>query len=621
MKYVHHRPHNLRRSVLSSAILIGMGICQAQAVEIDTGNRDFSVRFDNTLKASYGQRVEGKDDAIVDTANYNDGDLNFDNGDAVTERVDLLSELDVVYQGRAGFRISAAGWYDHAYSNPGNRNNPYPGLADNSSNLVFAGPAPFPPGTIVNGGGRTAHTKGLSNFAERYYNGPSGELLDAFVFYNADIGESLLSMKLGSHTQFWGETLFNATNGINYGQSALDLGKLYSVPGTEAKELFIPRSQLSASLTLTPELTLGAQYFLEFQNARFPEGGTYWGPYDMMLDGGEVFWLPIPASNVFYGVARGGDVKPRNQGDYGVMASWSPQWLDGTLGFFYRNTSDPLPFLLVDAPNLHKPGLAGLPGINYFTAYGDDIDLYGISLSKSLGPVSVGLDVNYRQNMPLASNFGIVNPVAYSFGQAGLINGANIIEEKPESGETGLGRGDTFHVVLNGLVTFGDTLLWDASVLAVEGALTHLVEVTDAEHTFKGYDNYRGIDKVTTDAYTLAFSYTPTWYQVFPGFDMSLPVSANAGVKGNSAIQFGGNEDADSFAVGVSGDLYLKYKFDLKYVDAFGRIATCETGTDNNTPGTNGGYQCIRGQITSQGGLAPLLQDRGMVVASFKTTF
>lgn len=609
----------LRRRLLSSAILAGMGITSVQAFEIDTGNSDFSIRFDNTAKLSYGQRTESPNPTIANTANFNDGDLHFGSGDAVTERFDLLTELDVIYQDRMGFRVSAASWYDHAYNDIGNDNNPYPGLAGNAGNLVFAGPAPFPPGTVLNGG--SAQTQGLSDFADRYYHGPSGEFLDAFVFYNAELGDTLLNVKLGSHTQFWGETLFNAANGINYGQSPLDLGKLYSVPGTEAKELFIPRNQLSASLTVTPELTLGVQYFLEFENSRFPEGGTYWGPYDMALDGGEVFWLPIAAQNAFYGAPRGEDVTPDDQGDFGLMASWSPLWLDGTLGFFYRNTSDPLPSLLVDAPNLHQPGLAGLQDLTYFTAYGDDIDIYGISLSKAVGPVSVGVDVNYRHNMTLASNFTTVNSTLYNAGQAGLINGANIIAEKPDSGETGLARGDTFHVVVNGLMVFGDTPLWDASVLAVEGALTHLVDVTEAEQTFKGHSSYRGIDKVTTNAYTLAASFTPTWYQALPGFDVSMPLTVNGGIDGHSAVQFGGNEGAGSYAIGLSGDLYQQYKFDLKYVDAFGSFDTCETGSDNNTPGANGGYECIAGQITSQAGLAPLLKDRGMVVASFKTTF
>lgn len=607
-----------QKTLKSSLILALLGTSSANAFEIPTDSRDLRIRFDNTAKLTYGQRVESRDDSIAGAANFNDGDLHFDTGDAVNERIDLLTELDVVYQRSMGFRVSAASWYDRAYRDIGNPNNPYPGQQGNAGNLVSAGGS-VPPGTVLVGG--DSQTSGLSSFADRYYAGPSGEVLDAFVFFNTEIGDSLLNLKVGSHNQYWGETLFSAANGISYGQSALDLGKLYSVPGTEAKELFIPRNQISASLMLTPELSFGAQYFFEFENSRFPEAGTYWGPYDLALDGGNVFWLPIPALNAFYGAPRGKDVTPDNRGDFGVMASWSPQWLDGTLGFFYRNTSDSLPSFLVDAPNLQNPGVAGLEDLNYFAAYGDDIDIFGVSLSKSLAGISVGVDLNYRRNMTLASNFTTINPVLFQAAEAGLINGDNLIAEKPESGETGLARGETLHLVVNGLAAFGDTPFWDASSLAVEGAMTHLVDVKEGEQTFKGNSSYRGIDKVTTNAFSLSTRFTPTWYQALPGLTLSAPMSVNVGIDGHSAVQNGGNEGAGNFSVGLAGDLYQKYLFELKYVDAFGSVETCKTGSDNNTPGAAGDYQCIEGQITSQAGLAALLRDRGMVVASFKTTF
>ncbi|SEJ80099.1 Protein of unknown function [Pseudomonas linyingensis] len=608
------------RSLLATAILAA-SLPAAQAFELDTGSADWSVRFDNTAKLSYGQRVEGENAKIAATANLNDGDKNFSVGSAVTQRFDLLTELDVVYQGSMGLRVSAASWYDHAYDDVGSNSNPFPGQEANAGNLVLARPvAGLPAGTVLAGGPARRH--GLSNYTDRYYNGPSGEILDAFVFYSTEIGqESMLSGKLGKHTVYWGESLYNAANGINYGQSALDLAKLYNVPGTETKELFLPRNQLSLSFTINPELTVAAQYFFEFQNSRLPEGGTYMGAYDMLADGGEVFWLPLPnavgGAGAFYAAPRGHDVKPHNSGDYGLMAKWSPEWLDGTLGVYYRNTSDPMPAVLVNAPALHTGSLAGM---NYLTAYADDIDIYGISLSKSVGPVSVGLDLNYRENMPLASNFSTINaPLQQAL--AGTPGGANLIGAVPDNGETGLARGKTFHVVLNGLVTFGNTPLWDASSLAVEAAMTHLVSVDEAEQTYKGDSSYRGVDKATTNAYTLAVNFTPIWYQALPGVDLSLPLAYNVGLKGQSAIQLGGNEDSGSFSVGIAADVYQKYKFDLKYVDAFGKFDTCENGSDNNTPGLNGQYQCIPGQITAQAGLAPLLKDRGMVTASFKTTF
>jgi hypothetical protein len=379
------------------------------------------------------------------------------------------------------------------------------------------------------------------------------------------------------------------------------------------------------SFTVNPELTLGAQYFLEFRNTRLPEGGTYMGGYDMFGEGGEVFWLPVPTAlggaGAFFGTPRGHDVKPNNSGDFGLMAKWSPEWLDGTLGFYYRNTSDPMPVVLVNAPNLQQPGLPGLAGAEYLAAYADDIDIYGISLSKNVGPVSVGLDVNYRENMPLLSNFTTINPTLSAQAAQGLVNGDNLIGAVPGRGDTGTARGKTFHVVLNGLVSFGNTPLWDSSSLAVEGSMTHLVSVDKGEQSFKGNSSYQGIDKVDTNAYSIATNFTPTWFQVFPGVDMSMPVSYNVGLKGNSAVQLGGSENAGSYSVGIAADVYQKYKFDLKYVDSFGPFNTCETGFDNNTPGSSGQYRCIPGQITSQAGLAPLLKDRGMLTASFKTTF
>ena len=98
---------------------------------------------------------------------------------------------------------------------------------------------------------------------------------------------------------------------------------------------------------------------------------------------------------------------------------------------------------------------------------------------------------------------------------------------------------------------------------------------------FKGRDNYVAVgpagtpvtpeDKVTKDFYGLAVNFTPTKYQVFPGADLSMPISYSHGLSGNSAVLLGGNEGAGSYSVGVALDLQSKYRFDLKYVDFTGR--------------------------------------------------
>lgn len=599
---------NLRRGLLASAILAGLGISPVQAMEIDTGHEDLSVRFDNTLKLNYAQRVESANSKLANAWNYNDGNRNFSSGSAVSQRVDVLSELDVVYKQKVGFRVSANNWYDHAYDKVGSDN-----AATNQLN---------------NGVPDSRH---ISGYADRYYNGPSAEILDAFVFASTEIGEqSLLSAKLGSHTQYWGESILSFAHGNSYGQSGLDIAKALAVPGTEAKELFIPRNQLSTSLTVNPELTLAAQYFLDWDASRLPESGTYLGFNDGIQSGGHNLSL-IGAQNPFFGapgplganqflrLTNGHTFTPDDRGDFGLMAKWSPEWLDGTLGFYYRNTSDILPNVVLQ-PTAVGPAqlISGNIG-SYNQFYVDDIDIYGISLSKSIGGVSVGLDVNYRENMPLASVVGTVSPAAA--GLPGFVGSFD--------GDDGVARGNTVHAVLNGLTTFSDTPVWDSASLLVELGYSRWLDVTENKQLFKGESWYRGADKVSKDNYIVGVNFNPTWFQVFPGIDMYLPMSYNVGLNGNSAVQLGGNEDAGSYSVGIGMDVRNQYRFDLKYVDNFGPFDTCDNaGTapagglqgDGAAPGANAMYNCTPGQPTAFGGTQSQLKDRGMVAFTFKTT-
>ncbi|MNQ94192.1 hypothetical protein D3C85_1096980 [compost metagenome] len=184
--------------------------------------------------------------------------------------------------------------------------------------------------------------------------------------------------------------------------------------------------------------------------------------------------------------------------------------------------------------------------------------------------------------------------------------------------------------MLNGLATFGDTPVWDSASLLVELAYSRWLDVTENEQLFKGESWYRGVDKVTKDNYVLGINFNPTWYQVFPGIDMYLPVNYNVGLKGHSAVQLGGNEDSGSYSVGVGMDVRNQYRFDLKYVDNFGPFDTCSAaGTgpaggiqgEGASPGANGMYNCTPGQPTAFAGTPSQLKDRGMVTLTFKTTF
>ena len=658
-----------RHSLLALAILAA-SMPVAHAVEVDTGNPDWSVRFDNTVKYNYGVRTEGADKRMLATPNNNDGDYNFRKaGTNITNRVDLLTEMDVVYQQAMGFRVSAASWYDKAYENTGSNSNPFVNGNGGTSGLVANDPR-LAAVTNDNVGFGSPH---LSNYAQRYYNGPSGEILDAFVFYSTEVGdESMFSVKAGQHNVFWGETILNPVHSISYGQSGLDLAKLAASPGTEAKELFVPRNQISMTFTLNPELTVGAQYFLDWDAARLPEAGTYYGGSDLVGFGAQSFLLGntnsvTPGSPLGCGIApcngltnvrRGDDLTPRNSGDWGVMAKWSPAWLDGTLGFYYRQTSDILPQAWLDArgvssvnPNGTRPAgqvpavvntLNSLSTATYQLAYSDKIDIFGLSLSKDIGGISVGSDLNIRHNMPLASIPAIVSTSSpLGLGQGlGLLPArsaaSGVIYDTPHDGDSMSATGDTLHWTLNGLMSLPKTPVYDSATLLAELYYSNLLKLDSKnEALYKGKSTYRGIDAPTRDNWGIAVNFTPTWYQVFPGVDMSLPMSVNVGLAGVSPVSGGGAKDTGNYAFGVGAAVYNKYFVDLKYVDSFGKTDKCNTSGnstgaanatsgDGSTPNAfsgNENYACYAGGYSAFSGGGATIEDRGALYLTLKTTF
>lgn len=615
------RRRTLRLTAVSAAVIGACGTSGiAQAFEIDTGNDELKVRWDNTVRYNLGSRTQGQDPAILKNANADDGDRNFDKGSLVTNRLDLLTEFDVVWQKRLGLRVSAAGWYDHAYSS-----------LDNTSTATA--------NTLVNG---LPVAGVLSGYTKRYAKGASGEMLDWFVFGNADAGGIPVSVRLGQHTAYWGESLLlgGLIHGVAYAQNSVDAWKLQATPGSEAKEFIRPRGGLTIQAQPTHELSLAAQWFYNWQAVRSPESGSYLAGSDPVTFGGDSL---ISGPNPFAAVIPGAPAalrlwnaqavpKSRNSaslGDFGISARWSPQWLDGTLGFYGRNTTDILPQLMV------TPGVATLPAATctaiggtvlapttclvnpkattvadlqkygkagtYQTAYGNNIQLYGLSLSKNLAGVSVGSELSYRQNMPLVSDAVSVVPAALVPG----IPGAIATTAVPDNYDTPAARGNTWHGLINGTYVVPQTPLFDTATIASELTWMYLDKVTQNAAVYKGRSNYVGIDKPTSSYWGLGVNFTPTWYQVLAGVDLSMPMSWNQGIRGNAATTFGGNKGTGSWSLGLGATIQQTYLVNLSYVDYFGKYDT--------NPAT--------GTATVFNGSSAAISDRGWVSLTFKTTF
>jgi hypothetical protein len=322
-------------------------------------------------------------------------------------------------------------------------------------------------------------------------------------------------------------------------------------------------------------------------------------------------------------------------GDWGVAVRWSPEWLDGTLGFYGRNATDILPQQyatpgavtgLPAATCTAVGGTVVVPGVclinknattaadllqkgklgTYGFAYGNNIHMYGLTLSKELAGMSVGAEVSYRQNMPLVSQAVTVLPAPLVNAAAGQIATTAL----PTNGDTPGAKGDTLHGLVNAINIVPKTAFWDTATLQAELTFMRWLSVTQNEAVFKGRGNYLNadgsapIDKVTRNYAGLGINFTPTWFQVWPGVDLSAPLSWSQGISGNAAVALGGNKDAGNYSLGLAADIYQKYKVSLQYIGYYGNYATDATGA-----------------VTIANGTAASLSDRGWVSLTVKATF
>ena len=551
---------------------------RASAFEIPTGNEEYVLRWDNTLRYTVAQRLDGQNRAIVGNPNSDDGDRNFSSG-IVSNRFDLLSEADMVYKKKYGIRVSGAAWYDERYADEKmqNRN------VATSNYLVGSG----------------TPAVGLNSYNTNNFSGPDGELLDAFAFANNEIEGMPLNVKIGRHTIYWGESLGagGLMHSVAYAQMPVDQAKALAMPGAEVKELFRPLNSISFQLQPTSKLSIAAQYSLQWESNKFAEAGTYLGASDVQIGGDQGSLISGFAPGIGYlRAVKGADIKPNDRRDWGVALRWAPELLDGDLGFYYRNFSDKSPQLLlqygVSGSTVINPSIVDLSkGIigKYYLAYAQDITLYGISMSKQLLGLTVGTELSYRQNMPLVSDPVMIPPTA----------------DIPGAGETGGARGETWHALVNFVGIIGPNPLFHTATWSMEYVWNHLDSVTQGAAVYKGRDDYHGIDKPTRNFAGGALNFTPTWFQTFPGVDFSLPLSISSGLIGNSCISGGGNKNAGSWGVGVGTDIFSKYKVDIKYVDYFGDYTT--------DPST--------GAVKSTNGGSALLSDRGFISLTLKATF
>lgn len=540
-----------KRGVLSATqamtTLLVLGVAgNALGAAIELPNPDFRLRWDNTVRYTLGMRTEGQDSRIMRNPSYDESDGKFDKGDIVTNRLDLLSEIDFSYRRDMGARVSASAWYDHAYRDDDVKSyvqNPDSSYDDNR----------------------------YSSEVDRFVHGPSGEILDAFIWGNFRLGESLVNVKVGRHTNFWGEGLLFGAHAISYSQAPTDGVKAVTSPGIEIKEVFRPIGQVSAKAQVTDKLSVAGQYFYEWDYTRIPYGGTYFGAADPFFEGPDR--LPV-----FEGFAlrREKSRYGRDTANWGVMAKYDAQAIDSTVGVYYREFDDYQPWF---APELSTTSPS------YRLAYARDVKLIGLSFSRVFNAVSFAGELSYRKD-------GALNAVA--------------VDATDHEGP----RGDSIHFIANAVTLMPPNFIAKSASLVGEFAYSHLRNVTSHEELYLGEGNANCIDPrigtpgsgdksdncSTRNYYAVAVNYTPEYLSVFPSWDLRVPVTVNYGIHGNAATAGGGNEGALTWSAGVQLTYAQRYEFGLRYADSGAQPKTLADGSvGGNGPvgGTDRGWLAL----------------------------
>lgn len=588
-----------------------IGGAPVYAFQIDTGNSDIEMRWDNAVRYNAGWRMENTNPAFANAYNYDETENKFKKNDMVTNRLDLLSELDFTYKREYGFRVSGALWAENAYSSKSKAGSP---LTDSTWG-PFAPPSNYgPSGTY-------------SPYAKRYLTGSSGEFLDAFVFGGIELGDTSLKFRVGQHNVYWGEAFFTVSNSIAAAQGPIDTIKAATSPGAEAKELFMPLNQISASLGLSNTLSINAQYLLDWKPYRLVPGGTYFAlgtNSDGLAPCANVIPTAFPGASCLSSLDA---ITPgRDGGDYGLALRWNPDWFDnGTLGFYYRKYDEKLPWNTTQFSGAGPMTDQGNLGVRL--VYARDTELWGFSLSKNVGPVNVGAEVSYRHNTALNSVAG------YIVGSGGtdpntLAMTVLPLGSTPSYAAAEGARGDTWHALINGVYLLPKTALWEGGTLQGEISYQKLDNVTKNSNLFysmayackNGYllgglsagARNKGDSCATDSAWSLNLAFAPEWNEVLPGVSLSMPTSLAYGIKGNAATLGGTNEGAYNYSIGLKAKYHTVYEFGLAYNDSH---------TDYKAGPSAFNASGVGSVAYSQNGSGAVQNNHGWLSFTFKTSF
>lgn len=413
-------------------------------------------------------------------------------------------------------------------------------------------------------------------------------LLDLWASKDFNIGDNSAKFKFGNQVINWGEDIF-IIGGIN-SIHAFDLRKAH-IPGTQVKEILIPAPMASLSTALGAGFSTEAYYQFAWNSFKLDPSGTYWSTADFLGKGGKrgayfpssIFGLStgtigdydptrgrtldsLSQANGGYGIIPVEKEKPSQSGQYGMNLRYKPPGGDTEYAAYYIRYHDKLPFV-----GFKVNGAANALGVTAIEQYGQNLDLFGLSMNTKMGDWAFGAEISYRPKDSVAIDPTVPTATGskakQQFNLAALSN--NYTTAAKANGYVGEKKYQAQATAFTWLPPELTRALGAADgAFMAEVAVTHYPELDLSGAVPYLLNNYAMPDK-TSWGYVAEVSLT--YANVFgSGWTATPIVDFYHDVKGTSPNTIPFVEGRKALALGVTFDYHNQWKVGFGYSNFFG---------------------------------------------------
>jgi hypothetical protein len=241
---------------------------------------------------------------------------------------------------------------------------------------------------------------------------------------------------------------------------------------------------------------------------------------------------------------------PGQNGQFGLSAQFQAGNFDlGLYGLRFDSKSPQFYGHVSENP----PNASGIQVGTFETVYNKDVQIYGGSLSTTLGPVNVAGELSGRIHQDLYSGLVIYQP--------GMNSNSN----------PGYAYGDTLNAQASAIyLTPGLPLMPGGASILAEVEANRVTSVTNKDQLIGGR---------TPNAVGADISFTPTYYSVIPNLDVNVPIGLTWFPYGRSEFDSTMNAGTGILNIGVTGTYRQVWQAGITYKDYLGSTApNPETG-------------------------------------------